>query len=36
MGLMRDKQQGKLIIIFHIDFPEKLDEEIINKLYDLL
>lgn len=36
MGLIRDKQQGNLIIIFHIDFPEKLDEEIINKLNELL
>lgn len=36
MGLKRDSHKGNMIIIFHIDFPEKLNEEQINKLVDIL
>lgn len=36
MGLTRDQVTGNLIIIFHIDFPEKLTEEQINKLKSVL
>jgi DnaJ-class molecular chaperone len=36
MGLTRDDHTGNLIIIFHISFPEKLSEEQIKKLSDVL
>jgi DnaJ-class molecular chaperone len=36
MGLTREQATGNLIIIFHIDFPEKLTEEQINNLKNVL
>jgi len=36
MGIIREGHQGNLIIIFHIDFPNKLTEEQINKLTEIL
>lgn len=36
MGLVRENHTGNLIIIFHIVFPEKLSEEKMNLLRDIL
>jgi DnaJ-class molecular chaperone len=36
MGLTRESYTGNLIIIFHIEFPEKLTSEQIKKLNDIL
>lgn len=36
MGLTRDNHTGNMIIIFHIDFPEKLTTEQIDKLREIL
>ena len=36
MGLTRGEHKGNMIIHFHIDFPEKLTEEQITKLIDIL
>ena len=36
MGLERDGHKGGIIIIFHIDFPERLEEPILLKLKELL
>lgn len=36
MGLMRDANKGNLILHFTIDFPDKLTEEQIQKLKDIL
>jgi DnaJ-class molecular chaperone len=36
MGLTRGEHKGNMIIHFHIQFPEKLSEEQINKLNDAL
>ena len=36
MGLERDGHTGNLIIIFQVDFPDKLDEDKINKLKEIL
>jgi len=36
MGLSRGEHKGNMIIHFHIDFPEKLTEEQIEKLIDIL
>ena len=36
MGITRDGHIGNMIIIFHVDFPEKLKEEQINKLKEIL
>jgi DnaJ-class molecular chaperone len=36
MGLKRGEHKGNMIIIFHIDFPEKLTEEQIDKLSKVL
>jgi DnaJ-class molecular chaperone len=36
LGLKRGEHTGNMIIIFHIDFPESLKEEQINKLIDIL
>ena len=36
MGLKRGDQTGNMIIHFHIDFPEKLTEEQINKISEIL
>jgi DnaJ family protein A protein 2 len=32
MGLKRGEHKGNMIIIFHVDFPEKLSEEQIDKI----
>jgi len=34
MGLTRDEHTGNLIIHFHIDFPDKLTDEQINKFLE--
>ena len=36
MGMKRGNKVGDFIIIFTIQFPAKLDKEIIDKLKDLL
>jgi DnaJ-class molecular chaperone len=36
MGLKRGEHTGNMIIHFHIDFPEKLTEEQIAKLSEVL
>ena len=36
MGLKRDKYIGNMIIIFHVQFPEKLTNEQIEKLTEVL
>lgn len=36
MGLKRGEHKGNMIIIFHVDFPEKLTEEQIEKLSKVL
>jgi len=36
MGLTREAHTGSLLIHFHVDFPEKLSEEKMNALRDLL
>lgn len=36
MGLTRDGHTGNLIVIFHIEFPEKLTNDQIKKLNDIL
>lgn len=36
MGLSRDNHTGNMIIIFHIDFPEKLSVDQIDKLKEIL
>lgn len=36
MGMTREQHTGNLIIHFHIDFPEKLTEEQMNKLREIL
>ena len=36
MGLTRESYTGNLIIIFHVEFPEKLTNEQIKKLNDVL
>jgi DnaJ-class molecular chaperone len=36
MGLKRGEHKGNMIIIFHVDFPEKLSEEQIDKLLEVL
>jgi DnaJ-class molecular chaperone len=36
MGLKRGEHKGNMIIIFHVDFPEKLTEEQIDKLSKVL
>lgn len=36
MGMMREQHTGNLIIHFHIDFPEKLTDEQMNKLREIL
>ena len=36
MGLIRGEHKGNMIIHFHVDFPEKLSEEQITKLSDIL
>lgn len=36
MGLKRGEHKGNMIIIFHVDFPEKLTEEQIDKLSNVL
>jgi len=36
MGLTRESHTGNLIVIFHIEFPEKLTNEQINKIADVL
>lgn len=36
MGLKRNDHTGNMIIIFHVDFPEKLSEEQIKKLSEIL
>jgi len=34
--MMRDQHTGNLVIHFHIDFPEKLTEDQMNKLREIL
>lgn len=36
MGLTRDDRKGNLVIIFNVEFPEKLTTEQINKLKEIL
>jgi DnaJ-class molecular chaperone len=36
MGLTRDANKGNLILHFTIDFPDKLSEEQIKKIRDIL
>ena len=36
MGLARGEHKGNMIIHFHIEFPEKLSDEQIAKLTDIL
>lgn len=36
MGLSRDEHVGNLVIFFHIQFPEKLEEDVILKLNEIL
>ena len=36
MGLTRGEHKGNMVIHFHVEFPEKLTEEQINKLADIL
>jgi len=36
MGLKRDNHKGDMIIHFHIDFPESLNEQQINKISEIL
>jgi len=36
MGLTRGENKGNMIIHFHIDFPDKLTEDQINKLTAIL
>ena len=36
MGLERDNHRGSIIIIFHIEFPDKLSDEQIDKLKEIL
>lgn len=36
MGLERDGHRGGVVISFHVDFPDKLDEHVITKLRELL
>jgi hypothetical protein len=36
MGLKRGEHVGNMVIIFHVDFPEKLTNEQINKLIEIL
>ena len=36
MGLTREGHTGNLIVIFHIEFPEKLTTEQMKKLADVL
>jgi DnaJ family protein A protein 2 len=36
MGLERDGHTGNLIITFQVDFPDKLDEDKMNKLKEIL
>ena len=36
MGLTRDNHKGNMVIIFHVEFPEKLTEEQIEKLTEIL
>ena len=36
MGLTRGEHKGNMIIHFHIDFPEKLSEEQMNKIREIL
>ena len=36
MGLTRGEHKGNMIIQFHIKFPEKLSEEQIDKLFEIL
>ena len=36
MGLKRGEHIGNMVILFHVEFPEKLTEEQISKLADIL
>ena len=36
MGMKRDEHIGNLIIIFTVTFPEKIDEDQISKLKEIL
>ena len=36
MGLKRGEHKGNMIIIFHVEFPEKLTDEQIDKLTQVL
>ena len=36
MGLQRDTHIGNLVICFEIQFPEKLSEETVKKLLEVL
>jgi len=36
MGLKRGEHKGNMIIIFHVEFPEKLTEDQIEKLSKIL
>jgi len=36
LGLVRDEHVGNLIILFHIQFPEKLEPEVVEQLKNLL
>ena len=36
MGLSRGEHKGNMIIHFQVEFPEKLTEEQINKLNEIL
>jgi DnaJ-class molecular chaperone len=36
MGIPRGEHKGNLVIVFHIDFPEKLSDEQIDKLLEIL
>jgi DnaJ-class molecular chaperone len=36
MGLTRENHTGNLIVIFHVEFPEKLTNEQIKKLNEIM
>ena len=36
MGLIRGEHKGNLVIHFHVDFPEKLTDEQITKIFEAL
>jgi DnaJ-class molecular chaperone len=36
LGVMRDGKVGKLIISFGVEYPNKIDEDVVEKLREIL